>query len=167
MIKTKREPIWSLDYRVSNSLLASSSPNCIRIFKEYETKPIQEFQDATFFHGQVSWLSDLELLSSLNNRSCSFFHRFDLEKQRKLKICQSRDFVNSFQNFRKGGFFTAGLENGEVQLFDLRQRDSVFEFRAHSSGVEVVRVGLQESVLVSGGRGGSLRFWDLRNLKCL
>ena len=167
-----REPIWSLDYNESNSLLLSSAPNKIKFWRldqlSNSTAEIESSSNSRFF-SKTKWLSSSNYLSytHVSNWKTNGFFIYDLYSQKPLtKIPHVDNFCNDFSVEKSKKMLFSANENKTVSIYDIRSSDLIKSFVAQESPVTTLCV-VDENLLLTSDIDSSLRLWDLRTFRCL
>jgi WD40 repeat protein len=170
-IKTGSEPCWSLSV-IEPNLLITSSPNKIKVFdlnnvSERSSEQFLYSNNRTFF-GQLKAINDNSFIvntffgETLKNE----FLIYDLYQQNEIaRIPSKRSFSNCFAYVPQNHTIYSANEDKTVSLYDLRGREQTQEFFAHSDAVTTIDICYEKNLFVTGGADGSIRLWDLRNLR--
>lgn len=82
----------------------------------------------------------------------------DLESEKQLHVFYNKTSVNDV--FVADSKIVAALDNGNINIWDLKSKKLHSKIRAHSSSVKSVFV--EKNKLVSGSYDGTVKMWDLR-----
>ena len=169
--KTGTEPVWSLAFSGPNHLL-TSCPNKIKLFNTLKSTYKQEAfvcSSHTRFFGHLDFLSDSNFVvhsfsaKTLKNE----FLGFDLFKEKESWSMHSKQgFSNLFRAVPRYSMLLSANEDRSVSIHDLREKDQVRSFVAHSEPVTALDVRVDRHLLVTAGVDSSVRLWDLRTLRC-
>jgi hypothetical protein len=170
-IKAGSEPVWAMA-QLNQGLLVTSSPNKVRVFKsESNSERTREefvYQNNSSFYGQLRTVSSNSLVVNCFSRDTlkSDFCVLDLFKAKEsARIHSDRLFSNSFVCSLHDGMLYSANEDRTVSLYDLRCRQQVDHFYAHSGAVVSIDVSAQKGTFVTAGADSSIRIWDLRKLR--
>ncbi|KAF9295998.1 hypothetical protein BGZ88_000947 [Linnemannia elongata] len=81
----------------------------------------------------------------------------------ELPYLKSSHFINSCSYSPDGRTFTIGLNNGDLELYDSSTWVKTRTFRGHTGSVLKFAYSLSNLHLVSGGRDGTVRLWDVHS----
>ncbi|KAK3837305.1 MAG: WD40-repeat-containing domain protein [Linnemannia elongata] len=81
----------------------------------------------------------------------------------ELPYLKSSHFINSCSYSPDGRTFTIGLNNGDLELYDSSTWSKTRTFRGHTASVLKFAYSLSNLHLVSGGRDGTVRLWDVHS----
>lgn len=79
----------------------------------------------------------------------------------ELPYLKSSHFINSCSYSPDGRTFTIGLNNGDLELYDSSNWSKTRTFRGHTGSVLKLAYSLSNLHIVSGGRDGTVRLWDV------
>lgn len=170
--KTGPEPVWSISFNSTNNLLASSTPGKLKL---WNVNQISSKQDNVLINtnssllGTCHWHADSDLIvhSYEDKKSHNEFRLFDVIKNvQKEKISQLTIFSNQFCLSEDSMILSANNDH-TVTMHDIKSRCLIDKFVAHSDRVTSIYYEDNKKLVITGSSDGSLRLWDIRNLKCL
>lgn len=166
------EPVWSMSFNSSNQLLASSSPNKLKLWDVHQISAKNSSSvliTNTHTLGACDWssVSTVVVYSYEDKHSQNEFVFLDVNKStEKYKISHANTFCNRFK-IKQENLLLAANENHTVGIYDVRSQALAQEFVAHSGDVTAIEFDEVRGMLMTGGSDSSLRLWDIRTLRCI
>ena len=74
-------------------------------------------------------------------------------------------FSNTFVVLPENEMIFSANEDKTVSIYDVREKNEIRHFNAHSDAVTGIDVNLNKNLFVTAGADSSVRLWDLRNLR--
>lgn len=166
------EPVWALSYAHPGFLL-SSTPNKIKLFDLSKLRnKNEEFSISTNkrFFGYLEFLTpESFIVNSFSSKTLkNEFLMFDLMKEKESeKFVSKQGLSNFFKSISKYEMLISANEDRSISFYDVRMKEQVNAFVAHSNAVVSLDVNTDRHLLVTAGCDASIRMWDFRTLRCL
>jgi len=107
--------------------------------------------------------SPLNLLASGGNYSVKIFD----VRNKKLSLeeeFRSDGLINSITFSPDGSLLAGGDSDGNVVLWDMKNRNFITKLKVHSDSVKSVAFSPDGSLLACGGKGGGIELWNMRSV---
>ena len=172
VFKGGSEPVWALSYAHPGFLL-SSTPNKIKLFdlSKHRSKT-EDFSISTNkrFFGYLEFLTpESFIVNSFSSKTLrNEFLMFDLMKEKESeRFVSKQGLSNFFKSISKYEMLVSANEDRTISFYDVRMKEQVNAFVAHSNAVVSLDVNTDRHLLVTAGCDASIRMWDFRTLRCL
>lgn len=170
---TGTEPIWSLDMCQRDRIIVSTTPNKVKFWDQdqlSDKKALSKLSSSATFYTESRWFDYGKCLIQTCNSAYkdSAFLLYDVQKEAEImRVTQNVALATRFRLWKQDNLLITANDDHTVSLFDTRSFKRIQTFVAHANSISAMDASEKSHVLVTGDVKGSIRLWDLQNLRCI
>ena len=145
----------------SKLLITAGDDKSLKIFQVYS------FRFLTSLKGHTNFVSTCNFMKNSNEKCISggFDKKvflWDIKKKKNYFSTKSKGIITTTKFFGEDNYFCVGDNNGEISIFDTRQKEKVQKYFGHKNGVSQIEFDKSDFYFISVGKDCNIKFWDIR-----